>query len=183
MPVRCPLLFGAFPPHRSGKGPRHSPSGNFLQLFAWNYYTKCALALQRKERPKRRCPQAHLWAAKISGDAADASPEKARPIAERRMERYEACSPLRPHFCLRCTKKPAAKQKVAMQAGRQTVTYRRQSGEGQTGNGQTQQPDRRWAYRQWWTSEGQTDNSRQAGPDKRLPDGRQTDKDQQAGGR
>lgn len=88
------------------------------------------------------------------------------------MERYEACSPLRPHFCLRCTKKPVAKQKVAMQAGRQTVTYRRQSGEGQTGNGQTQQPDRRWAYRQWWTSEGQTDNSRQAGPDKRLPDGR-----------
>lgn len=94
------------------------------------------------------------------------------------MERYEACSPLRPHFCLRCTKKPAAKQKVAMQAGRQTVTYRRQSGEGQTGNGQTQQPDRRWAYRQWWTSEGQTDNSRQAGSDKRLPDGRQTDKGQ-----
>ena len=88
------------------------------------------------------------------------------------MERYEACSPLRPHFGLRC-KKPAAKQKVAMQAGRQTtVTYRRQSSEGQTGNGQTQQPDRRWAYRQWWTSEGQTDNSRQAGPDKRLPDGR-----------
>lgn len=97
------------------------------------------------------------------------------------MERYEACSPLRPHFCLRCTKKPAAKQKVAMQAGRQTVTYRRQSGEGQTGNGQTQQPDRRWAYRQWWTSEGQTDNSRQAGPDKRLQTGgRQTKTNRQA---